>query len=119
MQYKKLGKTGLRVSEICLGTMTFGAQVADGAVAVKLIEQAMDAGVNFIDTADNVYAEGRSEEIVGRALKGKRQSVVLATKVAFPTGDGINDFGLSRKHIMDGVEASLRPYVLSWKYFPV
>ncbi len=108
MQYKKLGRTGLRVSEICLGTMTFGAQVADGVVAVKLIEQAMDAGVNFIDTADNVYAEGRSEEIVGRALQGKRQSVVLATKVAFPTGDGVNDFGLSRKHIMEGVEASLR-----------
>ncbi len=108
MQYKKLGRTGLQVSEICLGTMTFGEQVEDEKEAINIIEHALDAGVNFIDTADIVYAEGRSEEIVGRALKGKRHSVVLATKVGFNTGPGINDLGLSRKHIMEGIEGSLR-----------
>lgn len=108
MQYKKLGRTGLQVSEICLGTMTFGEQVDDEKEAIKIIERALDAGVNFIDTADIVYAEGRSEEITGKALKGKRHSVVLATKVAFPTGPGVNDFGLSRKHITEAIEDSLR-----------
>jgi aryl-alcohol dehydrogenase-like predicted oxidoreductase len=107
VEYRKLGGSGLRVSEICLGTMTFGNQVEE-AEAIKIIEKALDAGVNFIDTADIIYAKGRSEEIVGKALKGKRQSVVLATKVAFRSGPEVNDVGLSRKHIMDGVESSLR-----------
>jgi len=75
--------------------------------AINIIEKALSAGVNFLDTAD-VYAEGRSEEIVGKALKGKRHSVVLATKVASRTGPGANDIGLSRKHIMKGIEDSLR-----------
>jgi len=106
MQYRKLGRTGLKVSAICLGTMTYGNQVGE-TEAINIIERALNAGVNFFDTAD-AYAEGRSEEIVGKALKEKRYSVVLATKVANRTGPGANDIGLSRKHIMKGIEDSLR-----------
>lgn len=106
MQYRKMGRTGLKVSEICLGTMTFGNQVGE-VEATNIIESALSAGVNFFDTAD-VYAEGRSEEILGRALKKHRHSVVLATKVANRTGPGINDIGLSRRHIMMAIEDSLR-----------
>jgi aryl-alcohol dehydrogenase-like predicted oxidoreductase len=107
MRYQKLGRTGLMVSELCLGTMTFGQQVNE-AEAQKIIKRALEAGVNFIDTADQ-YVDGRTEEIVGRALKGERDSVVLATKVgAWRSGPGVNDIGLSRKHIMKEVEASLR-----------
>jgi aryl-alcohol dehydrogenase-like predicted oxidoreductase len=98
------------VSELCLGTMIFGEdseRSADEATALRLIDQFLDAGGNFIDTAD-VYANGRSEEIVGLALKGKRDRVVVATKVRHRTGDGANDVGLSRRHVIAGVEASLR-----------
>jgi len=101
-----MARTGLKVSAMCLGTMTYGNQV-DETEAINIIERALNAGVNFFDTAD-VYAEGRSEEIVGKALKGKRHSTVLATKVANRTGPGANDIGLSRKHIMKGIENSLR-----------
>lgn len=107
MQYRGLGKTGLQVSRIALGTMVFGAQVSEEN-ATKIIEFALDKGVNFIDTADIVYAEGRSEEIVGKVLQGKRDSVILATKVGFPTGQGLNDRGLSRRHIMKAIDNSLR-----------
>lgn len=107
MRYKKLGRTGLKVSEICLGTMTYGNRV-NQAEAIKITEKAMAAGVNFFDTADFTYNEGRSEEFLGKALRGKRHSAVLATKVAQSTGPGVNDEGLSRKHIMQGVEESLR-----------
>jgi aryl-alcohol dehydrogenase-like predicted oxidoreductase len=106
MQYRKLGRTGLKVSKICLGTMTYGDQVGE-AEAINIMKKALDAGINFFDTAD-VYAEGRSEEIVGKALKGVRDSVVLATKVANRTGPSPNDVGLSRKHILKGIEDSLR-----------
>jgi len=106
MKYRKLGRTGLMVSEICLGTMVYGSQVGE-TEAINIIKSAMANGVNFFDTAD-AYADGRSEEIVGSALKGERHSVVLATKVAYRTGPGVNDVGLSRKHIMQGVEDSLR-----------
>ena len=106
MQYRRMGRTGLNVSAICLGTMTFGNQVAE-AEAINIIESALSTGVNFLDTAD-VYAEGRAEEIIGKALKNKRQSVVLATKVANRTGPGPNDVGLSRQHIMKAIEDSLR-----------
>lgn len=107
MKYRKLGKTGLKVSEICLGTMTFGNQI-DEAESIKLIRWTIDAGINFIDTAD-MYVDGRTEEIVGKALKEVRQSVVLATKVgAWQSGPDVNDIGLSRKHIMDAIEGSLR-----------
>ena len=95
------------VSEICLGTMTFGNQI-DEAESIKLMKSAMAAGVNFIDTAD-MYVDGRTEEIVGKGLKGERHSVVLATKVgSWRSGPSVNDVGLSRKHIMQGIEDSLR-----------
>lgn len=107
MEYRYMGKTGLKVSELCLGAMTFGRETTEEdshAILDRFVEQ----GGNFIDTAD-VYSRGISEEIVGRWLKSKnRDDIVLATKVRFPMGEGPNDLGLSRKHIMQGVEASLR-----------
>ena len=107
MQYKKLGRTGLMVSEICLGTMNFGQQVGE-TEAINLIKSAMAAGVNFIDTADQ-YISGKAEEIVGKALKENRHAAVLATKAgAWRSGPGVNDIGLSRKHIMAAIEGSLR-----------
>jgi len=106
MQYRKLGRTGLKVSRLCLGTMTFGNQVDEDS-SRAIIHSALDAGVNFFDTAD-VYAGGQSEEILGRALGTNRDSVVLATKVANRTGPGPNDWGLSRMHIMKAIENSLR-----------
>lgn len=110
MQAKPLGRSGLMVSQLCLGTMIFGEQSSrstDEPTAIRMIDQFMDAGGNFIDTAD-VYAGGRSEEIIGRAVQGKRSQVVLATKVRHQTGDNPNDVGLSRHHILAGCEASLR-----------
>lgn len=109
MKIRKLGRTGLKVSNLCLGAMTFGnAQWGcDEATSRKIIDRFLDAGGNFLDTAD-VYSNGLSEEIVGRALQGRRQQVILATKVAGPMGAGPNDLGLSRKHVLDAVEASLR-----------
>jgi aryl-alcohol dehydrogenase-like predicted oxidoreductase len=116
MRYNQLGRTGLYVSEICLGAMTFGGQgmwQAIGALqqdeTTKLIDTALRAGVNFIDTAD-VYSEGKSERLVGQALKDlgvKRSDVVVATKVYGDMGKAPNDRGASRGHIMDGVKASL------------
>jgi aryl-alcohol dehydrogenase-like predicted oxidoreductase len=118
MRYKTLGNTGLLVSEICLGTMTFGSgegmwsQIAglDQQSSDRIVARALDAGVNFLDTAD-IYSDGRSEEVTGRAMKNSgraRTDVVLATKVYNPTGKGPNDRGASRGHIMDGVKASLK-----------
>ena len=117
MKYKVLGNTGLVVSELCLGTMTFGSQGrfkdiggVDQKGANALMKQALDAGVNFIDTA-NVYSEGISEKITGQAIRDlglSRDSIVLATKVRGTMGDGQNQKGLSRKHILDQVEASLK-----------
>ena len=107
---RRLGNSGLLVSELALGTMVFGETGSRGTAAgdaTRMIHRYLDAGGNHIDTAD-VYADGRSEEIVGAALQGHRAGVVLATKVRFSTGDGPNDAGLSRYHIMRGVEASLR-----------
>jgi len=106
MNYRKMGKTGLKVSEICLGTMTFGSQVEEPD-AINIIEHALEAGINFIDTAD-VYSGSRSEQIVGKALAGKRHGVVLATKVANRTGPGVNDIGLSRKHLITAIDDSLK-----------
>src|SRR3712207_1136901 len=94
------------VSEVCLGCMTFGREL-DEEGSRKVIARFLEAGGNFIDTAD-VYANGLSEEITGRAIKGVRDDVVLATKVRFPMGDGPNDVGLSRKHVIGGCEDSLR-----------
>lgn len=107
MEYRLLGKTGLKVSELCLGAMTFGwtTSVEDSC---KIMDRFTEAGGNFIDTAD-AYSAGRSEEIVGGWLKEKaRDEFVIATKVRFAMGNGVNDLGLSRKHILAGVEASLR-----------
>lgn len=106
MEYKRLGKTGLMVSELCLGTMTFGREM-DEAESKKILNRYLEAGGNFVDTAD-VYEAGASEEITGRAIKDVRDDLVLATKARFPMGDGPNDVGLSRKHIISGCEASLR-----------
>src|SRR3954453_4038457 len=104
MEYRYMGRTGLKVSSLCLGCMTFGRE-SDEQTSQQIIERYLDAGGNFIDTA-NVYAETRSEVITGKALKGKRRNVVLATKVRFPVGAGPNDIGLSRVHIMNAVEDS-------------
>lgn len=106
MKYKRLGRTGLKVSEICLGTMTFGSQ-ADEEASKAIVKRALDAGVNFFDTA-NVYNAGVSEEFTGRALKEVRRDIVLATKLHGKVGPGPNDQGQSRKHIMDAIEQSLR-----------
>jgi len=107
MKMRFMGKTGLLVSELCLGTMTFGRESTE-ETSCQMLDHFIGAGGNFIDTAD-VYAEGRSEEILGRWLPGKtRDQLVIATKVRFRKGPGANDIGLSRKHILEGVEASLR-----------
>jgi len=106
MEYKRLGNTGLMVSELCLGCMTFG-QEADEETSREIVGRFLEAGGNFVDTAD-VYSNGISEEITGMALKGVRDDVVLATKVRFPMGEGPNDVGLSRKHIAQACEHSLR-----------
>jgi aryl-alcohol dehydrogenase-like predicted oxidoreductase len=109
MKLRKLGRTGLKVSNLCLGTMTFGHKEwgCDEATSRKIVDRFLDAGGNFVDTAD-VYSSGISEEITGRAIREKRHQVVLATKVAGPMGGGPNDLGLSRRHILDGIDGSLR-----------
>ena len=106
MDYRFLGKTGLKVSELCLGAMTFGRETLE-ADSYPMMDRFEEAGGNFIDTA-NVYSLGISETIVGKWLKGKRRSDwVIATKVRFGMGDRPNEVGLSRKHILDAVDASL------------
>lgn len=108
MQYRKLGRTGLMVSEISLGSWLTYGDVTERDIAIKSIDTAYDLGINFFDTA-NVYARGASEEVVGEALrKYSRESYVLATKVFWPMGDGPNDRGLSRKHIFEQAHASLK-----------
>src|SRR5688500_18529966 len=106
MKYSLLGKSGLAVSELCLGTMTFGNTTSE-ADSIEMIDRFVDRGGNFLDTAD-VYVNGRSEAIVGKAIKNKRSDIVLATKVRMSTSSNINGVGLSRKHILDGVDASLK-----------
>jgi len=107
MDYRFLGRTGLKVSELCLGAMTFGRETSE-ADSGRIMDSFVSAGGNFIDTAD-VYSTGVSEQIVGRWLKSrKRDDLVVATKVRFPMGDGPNDVGLSRKHILAGIDNSLK-----------
>ena len=103
MRIRKLGRTGLKVSGLCLGAMTFGNREwgCDEATSRKIVDRFLDAGGNFIDTAD-VYSAGVSEEITGRAIAEKRQQVVLATKVAGPMGPAPNDLGLSRRVLNNG-----------------
>jgi aryl-alcohol dehydrogenase-like predicted oxidoreductase len=115
MKYRPLADTGVFVSEICLGAMTFGGGARvwetigglDQAAVNAIVHRSIDAGVNFIDTA-NVYAAGESERLLGKALAGKRQGIVLATKVRARMGPGVNQVGLSRLHIVEAVEDSLR-----------
>jgi aryl-alcohol dehydrogenase-like predicted oxidoreductase len=114
MEYRQLGRSGLRVSALTLGTMTFGGRGGFAAVGATDVEGArrhvdlcLDAGVNLIDTAD-VYSGGLAEEITGEVIKGRRDSLLISTKVRMPMGRGPNDAGLSRHHIVTGCEASLR-----------
>jgi aryl-alcohol dehydrogenase (NADP+) len=115
MDYVYLGKTGVKVSRLCLGMMTYGSKqwrqwVLDEEASKPLIRRAVEAGINFFDTAD-VYSLGVSEEITGRALKefgGSRENLVIATKVFNPMSDSLNDRGLSRKHIMEAIDKSLK-----------
>jgi aryl-alcohol dehydrogenase-like predicted oxidoreductase len=115
MKYVRFGSTGLRVSRLCLGCMSYGSPkwrpwVLDEEAARPFVKQAVEAGINFFDTAD-VYSLGASEEIVGRLIREiglKRDELVLATKVMNPMGPGPNQSGLSRKHVMEGIDASLR-----------
>jgi aryl-alcohol dehydrogenase-like predicted oxidoreductase len=108
MQYRALGKTGIKVSPYCLGAMMFGALGnADHDDSIRIIHRALDAGINFIDTADG-YSRGESEEIVGKALKGRRDDIVLATKAHLPMGDDPNQRGNSRRWLTRELEASLR-----------
>ncbi|MEP1214189.1 MAG: aldo/keto reductase [Marinobacter sp.] len=114
MNYRRLGTTGMKVSRLCLGTMTYGSPkwrewVLDEQSSRPFIKQALDSGINFFDTAD-MYSIGESERVVGKALLdyAPREDVVIATKVFNPTGDGPNNRGLSRKHIMDAIDSSLQ-----------
>ncbi len=106
MDYRTLGGCGVKVSQVCLGTMMFGGPT-DERTSLDMIERALDAGINFLDTADK-YNAGESERVVGKALEGRREEIVLATKVTLPMGEGPNMSGSSRKHIIEGCEASLR-----------
>jgi len=106
MEYRSLGRTGVKVSPLCLGCMNFGWGTEE-AESIQIIDRAIDAGINFLDTAD-VYGQGASETITGKAIKNKRDAVVLATKVHGKMGEEPNDQGNSRLHIMRGCEDSLR-----------
>src|SRR5213592_4729836 len=108
MELRPLGRTGVQVSRLCLGAMMFGAWgEPDHDDSIRIIHAALDAGLNFIDTAD-VYSAGESEEIVGKALQGRRDDVVLATKFHAPMGEDPNQRGNSRRWIVREVESSLR-----------
>ena len=109
MRLRTLGRSGLRISELCLGAMTFGTKGwgCDEKTSLDLVSRFVEAGGNFIDTAD-IYSDGRSEEICGKALAGRRQSLVIATKCVMPVGRSANDRGSSRKHIREACETSLR-----------
>ncbi|GII57773.1 aldo/keto reductase [Planotetraspora thailandica] len=114
MHYRVLGRTGMKVSVHCLGTMMFGAVGnPDHDECARIVHAALDGGVNFVDTAD-MYSAGESEEIVGKALYGRRDEVVLATKVHFPMGEGVNRGGNSRRWIVTAVEDSLRRLRTDW-----
>ena len=114
MEYRQLGRSGLRISALTMGTMTFGGKGPFAAVgntdlagARRQIDRCLDAGVNLIDTAD-IYSFGLSEEIVGEALDGRRDRVLISTKARMSMGEGPNDAGLSRHHLIEACDASLR-----------
>ncbi len=106
MDYRQLGRTGVRVSPLCLGTMMFGGQTT-AADSTRIVHKALDLGLNFIDTAD-MYSAGESERVVGQALGGKRDRVVLATKGRHKMGEGPNDWGATRLHLRQALDASLQ-----------
>jgi len=107
MQYRPLGRTGVQVSTLCLGTMNFGDDCNESD-SIEIVHRALDEGINFIDTAD-MYSQGRSEEITGKALQGANRSrAILATKVFNRMGDGVNSWGSHRNHIIEGCHASLK-----------
>jgi aryl-alcohol dehydrogenase-like predicted oxidoreductase len=112
MEYVTLGRSGLVVSRLCLGTMTFGRE-ADEAASRAMVDCFVDAGGTFVDTAD-IYGSGVSEEITGRAIAGRRDQIVLATKVRWAMGPGRNDIGLSRRHVVHACDASLRRLGTDW-----
>jgi aryl-alcohol dehydrogenase-like predicted oxidoreductase len=110
MQYVRLGSSGLKVSRVCVGCMSFGNAeewMIEKEEAKKVVDKAIDLGINFFDTA-NRYSMGRSEEIVGELLQGRREDIVLATKVGLPVGSGVQDKGLSRRHILQQIDLSLK-----------
>ena len=111
MQYRILGRTGLKVSELCLGTMTFGGGTTIGGIdqetATSMVDRCLAAGVNFFDTAD-AYSGSEAESMLGEALGNRRRDAVVATKVRLRTGQGPNNVGLTRTHILNSVEDSLR-----------
>ena len=111
MEYRLLGHTGVQVSALCYGTMSFGADLpmggTDEVTAAAMYSRCRDAGINFFDCA-NTYGHGRAEELLGRFMAGHRDELVITTKVGFPMRDGVNGAGLSRRHILGEVEASLR-----------
>jgi aryl-alcohol dehydrogenase-like predicted oxidoreductase len=114
VQYRKLGRTGIEVSALCLGTMMLGKMGnTDHGDCIKVVHAAIDSGINFIDTAD-MYSEGECEEIVGKALKGRRSDVVLATKGHFQMGEGRNRSGNSRAWLIKAIEDSLRRLQVDW-----
>lgn len=106
MDYRTLGRTGIKVSSLCFGTMTFGKE-ADEETSIKMFHRCRDAGINFFDTADR-YGIGTSENILGKCITECREKIILSTKVGNPLGDDVNDRGLSRRHIMSAVENSLK-----------
>lgn len=112
MEYRTLGRTGVQVSQLCFGTMSFGG-IADEEMSAAMYRRCREVGINFFDTAD-VYTGGRSEEILGELIADERDEIILATKVRFPTGDDVNARGLSRRHITLGVEASLKRLETDW-----
>jgi aryl-alcohol dehydrogenase-like predicted oxidoreductase len=118
MDYRLLGRTGLKVSSLCMGTMTFGRNdwgvgSLEQDAANEMVSACIDHGVNFFDTA-NVYSAGNSEEVLGEAIRGRRHDLIVATKVRGRMGDGPNEIGLSRRHIMDQVDQSLRRLGTDW-----
>ncbi len=106
MEYRLLGRTGVKVSRLCFGTMSFGGD-ADEAMSAAMFKRCLDAGINFFDSA-NVYGRGRSEEILGKLMAGLRDDLVITSKVGMPMGDQVNAQGLTRRHILRQVEGSLR-----------
>lgn len=106
MKYKSLGRSGLKVSQLCLGTNNFGAQINE-LTANEIVSKAIDCGINIVDTA-NMYTRGKSEEVLGKVLKGRRDDLILATKVGMNVGQAPNQGGLSSKHILNQIEHSLK-----------